>query len=286
MRRSAGLGTYSVLVFCLTIFTLSLDESLRHHFLETLQSGQGASPDHRLTSDMKLTRNQIDRFLRDGFIGPIAAFSSEEIGRLAATIPQILNGEQPSHHRHLDNHNVYTMCTASGIIGAVHSVLGDDLMIWSSNFFVKQSGARGTPWHQDQNNGVPPAVEPPLTVSIWMALDNVNAANSCLKFITGSHLKIVNHSAPAAGDYFGHADTSSFDLSKAICMELKSGECVMFTDRVLHSAEPNESPFRRAGLTVRFAPPFVKILRNLNAIVVSGNDRFGFNQTQEPPKEA
>ena len=41
------------------------------------------------------------------------------------------------------------------------------------------------------------------------------------------------------GQYFGLADTSSFDLSTVVSMELEKGEFVVFTDHVLHHAGPN-----------------------------------------------
>ena len=158
-------------------------------------------------------------------------------------------------------------------------------MLWSSNFFVKQPGACDTPWHQDQNNGSPAALEPPLNISVWMALDDYLIENSCIKFVAGSHLTTVNHAPPSEGSYFGLADTSSFDLTSAVNMELSKGEFVIFTDRVLHAAEPNTSEKRRAGIAMRFTTPFVKILRPVKGVIVSGEDRFGFNDLVTPPSE-
>ncbi len=126
-------------------------------------------------------------------------------------------------------------------------------------------------------------MEPPLNISVWIAIDDVMKANSCMKFVAGSHLRAVNHAPPADGDYFGRADTTGFDLTQATNMELKKGEFVIFTDRVLHGAEPNASASRRAGLAMRFTTPFVRILRKVKPIVVSGEDRFGFNSLQLPP---
>lgn len=93
----------------------------------------------------------------------------------------------------------------------------------------------------------------------------------------------VNHAAPTDGHYFGLADTRGFDFSKTIDLELRKGEFVIFTDRVLHGAEPNRSQQRRAGLAMRFTTPFVRILRNIKPVVVIGEDRFGFNSLQVPP---
>ena len=232
---------------------------------------------------MKLEKHEIEAFQRDGFIGPLRAFSAQEIDLLVSGLSSILAGKEPTHHRHLNNKDVYALCTSPGIVGRISSLIGSDVLLWSSNFFVKEPGARGTPWHQDQNNGGPPAIEPPLNFSVWLAIDDVLVENSCLKFVAGPHLKTVNHAPPKDGDYFGLAETSSFDLSTAKNMELQKGEIVIFTDRVLHSAEPNRSDIRRAGLAMRFTTPFVKVLRNIKSVVVSGEDRFGFNAIQSSP---
>jgi len=231
----------------------------------------------------RLKESEIEQFQRDGFIGPIRAVSTETMERFAAGIPGILAAQEPTHHRHLDKRGVYELCASPAIVGRIASLIGPDILLWSSNFFVKEPGARGTPWHQDQNNGGPAVLEPPLNISVWLAIDDVLTANSCMKFLAGSHLTAVNHAPPADGDYFGRADTGTFDLAKAKDMELRRGELVIFTDRVLHGAEPNHSDRRRAGLAMRFTTPFVKILRKVKPLLVGGEDRFGFNPRQEPP---
>lgn len=230
-----------------------------------------------------LSKSEIEQFIRDGFIGPIRAFSAEQMDRFAEQTTSILSGGERTHHRHLDNRLIFDLCASPEIVGRIASLIGPDILLWASNFFVKEPGARETPWHQDQNNGTPASLEPPLNISIWLAIDDVLTANSCLKFLSGSHLKSVNHAAPANGHYFGLADTSSFDLTQVVDMELRRGEFVIFTDRVLHGAEPNRSDRRRAGLALRFTTPFVKILRNVRPVIVSGQDRFGFNTLQSPP---
>lgn len=234
---------------------------------------------------MQLSRKEIEEFQRDGFVGPIRAFQADEVEQLANEVSGILSGSEPTHHRHLDHPSVYRLCTPIEIIERISSLIGPDIMLWASNFFVKEPGSPGTPWHQDQNNGISPVVEPPLNISVWLAIDDVLSKNSCIKFLAGSHLQPVNHERPAEGQYFGLADTSGFDLSKATEMELRRGEFVIFTDRVLHGAEPNRSNLRRAGIAMRFTTPFVKILRDIKGQIVAGEDRFGFNQILQAPLE-
>ena len=232
---------------------------------------------------MKLNQDQIRKFQTEGFLGPIRAFAASDIDAFLLKVSPILSGDEPSHHRHLDSESVYRLCTSESIVGPIVSLLGADLLLWASNFFIKEPGAVETPWHQDHNYGIDPTLEPPLNISIWLALDDVLAKNSCMKFFPGSHRKVVPHDPPAPGYYFGRADMTGFDVTQAIDMELKKGEFVIFTDRVIHGAEPNKSDLRRAGFAMRFTAPFVKILRPIKPLLISGEDRFGFNELGKPP---
>lgn len=232
---------------------------------------------------MSLSADQIQAFQKNGYLGPIRAFDANEIDELVDQLADVIAEKVRTHHRHLDLTAVHQLCTSPAIIDCIASLIGPDVMLWSSNFFVKQPGARETPWHQDQNNAGPAVLEPPLNFSVWLAIDDCMAENSCLKFVGGSHLTTVNHEPPSDGHYFGLADTRRFDLSTAVNMELRKGEFVLFTDRVLHAAEPNNSDKRRAGLAMRFTAPFVKILRPVKGMIVRGEDHFGFNQLVTPP---
>ena len=234
---------------------------------------------------MTLTRRDIEIFQEKGYVGPFRALPPSGVEAIEKEIPGVLSGADETHHLHLRIRSVYELCASPEIVGRVARLIGEDIMLWSSNIFVKHPGDRGTPWHQDQNNGVPPAIEPPLNISVWLAIDDVLAENGCLKFVDGSHLKTVDHAVPEEGDYFGRADTRIFDLKKAFDMELRKGEFVIFTDRVLHSAEPNRSNRRRAGIAMRYTTPFVRVLRPTKGMMVSGEDRFGFNEMATPPSQ-
>ena len=64
-----------------------------------------------------------------------------------ARIGEILGGREPTHHRHFDLRQVFETCASTAIVGRMASLIGPDILLWSSNFFVKDTGARATPWH-------------------------------------------------------------------------------------------------------------------------------------------
>jgi len=49
-----------------------------------------------------------------------------------------------------------------------------------------------------------------------------------------------------------------FDESKAVNLEIKSGECHVHHARLIHGSEANKSPKRRCGYTMRYMPTSVK----------------------------
>ena len=162
-------------------------------------------------------------------------------------------------------------------------------MLWASHFFNKESGGKEIPWHQDAHFW---PIEPPVNVSIWMAIDEVTTENSCVQVIPGSHRRVVPHVKSRPDMAFGdEADPSEVDASRAIDMELAPGEFFIFNERMLHHSHRNDSDRRRLGLSARYIPPFVSLLEQdepplypgHRCLLVSGQDRFGLNRMGEPP---
>src|SRR5712692_7311121 len=120
----------------------------------------------------ELSKEEALRFREDGYLGPYAAFSPEEIEPLRETVfSQVLQTDSPFapsrfQSRHLDQRVVYDLCTHPAIVERMASLFGPDLILWRSNLFVKDPGGKEIPWHQDINYW---PIEPPLNVTAWMA---------------------------------------------------------------------------------------------------------------------
>jgi hypothetical protein len=243
-----------------------------------------------------LTREEIARYHHDGFLGPFAMHTPEEMEPIRDRIHHILETDGPNpkmrtHSRHIDHRTVFDLVSHPAFLDRAESLLGPDLVSWTSNFFVKEPGiGKETPWHQDFNYW---PIEPIVNMTAWMAIDETTTENSCVNLIPGSHKKIVPHISCAGDDgkIFGEmADPSHFDASKARAMELKAGEFFIFNERMLHQANPNRSSKRRVGLAMRITIPIVRIDHDLGSLfkghynlVVRGEDRMGFNRLGQPP---
>ena len=111
-----------------------------------------------------------------------------------------------------------------------------------------------TPWHQDEAFRHPNYGHPEL--SVWVALQDVDELNGCLRFVSGSHLEPIRTHRHAGGDRDAHAlevvETS--DLIATPC-PLKVGSCSIHNARTIHGAGPNQSPAPRYAYVMIFDAP-------------------------------
>ena len=245
-----------------------------------------------LTGDYHLTDDQVQQFHDQGVLGPFAAFSEQEMADdLRPQVEQVLDSDPPDHdkrvhNRHLDAPVIHRIATAAPVLERMISIMGENLLLWRTNFFAKEPGGKEIPWHQDFNYW---PIEPPVVISAWMAIDPVTVENSCPQIVPGTHRKVIPH--VKAGDemqFAEQADGTRIDTRDKIDMVLKPGEFFLFNERTLHHSEPNRSNMRRIGLAIRVVPPIVRFLNydapNHGAVVIHGEDTMRFNRHAQPPQ--
>ena len=153
-----------------------------------------------------LTRAEVDFFVAYGYLGPYAAMSPDEMAPIRREIEEkVLTTDGPNprsraQSRHMDQPVVYDLATHPAIIERIAGLLGPDLIVWATNFWLKPPGGVEIPWHQDINFW---PLEPPLNTSAWIAIDNVTVENSCVQIIPGSHRQSLSHVKAEAGVAFG-----------------------------------------------------------------------------------
>lgn len=242
-----------------------------------------------------LTREEVLRFHEDGFLGPYILCAPDEMAGIRARIEsEVLtrdgkNARSRDHCRHLDSRVIYDLVTHPAIVERMVALFGEDIVIWSSNFWTKEPGGKEIPWHQDFNYW---PINPHLNLTAWIAIDECTVENSCVRIIPGSHKRILQHVKAGENMAFSEmAQMQGVDLGKAVSMELKPGEFFFFNERTLHQSNKNISNKRRMGLAARLTLPFVKLRQDGSAplfhghkaVLVHGQDRFRINDYQEPP---
>lgn len=239
-------------------------------------------------STNRLSRAEVDFFVANGYLGPYAAMTPAEMAGIRAEIEtNVLNTDGPNprrplQSRHMDNAAVYDLAAHPAIIERIAGLLGPDLVVWTTNFWLKDPGSPEIPWHQDINFW---PIEPPVNISAWIAIDEVTVENACVRIIPGSHRQFLQHSrAPAEMAIAEMVDLNACDASRAVNMALKPGEFFLFSERLLHASSKNTSKKRRLGLAIRVTLPVVHIFQDSHlhpghtAILAKGKDVMGFNR--------
>jgi non-haem Fe2+, alpha-ketoglutarate-dependent halogenase len=232
-----------------------------------------------------LTADQVAAFNRDGYLKGIRIFSEAEMcgireyfdGLLARTLAA--GGDSYSiSTAHLRFGRVYDLLTHPRMVACVTDLLGENTVAWGSHFFCKMPGdGKRVSWHQDSSYW---PLTPSKAVTAWLAIDDADVENACMRYIPGSH--VLGHltytlSENDESNVLNQTVTGVEKLAEPVAVELKAGEISIHSDLLLHGSEANQSARRRCGLTLRYCPADVRAGLGWNAkgVIVSGRDESG-----------
>jgi len=212
-----------------------------------------------------LTPSELERFKRDGLLTGFQLYSASRAAVTRAALQQVLSSPSaaPCHQvfppeerlvfdRHLDSRLIYELCTLPQVIGPVTQILGDDVMLFKSQFFEKPPHGREIPWHQEsyfwRKKG---------WVTMWLAVDDATAENGALRVITGSHAETREHLPLSPGtrywSTFTHAAIQD-ESDPVVDCSMPAGNFMLFDD-LLHNSGYNSSALPRLSFTARYARP-------------------------------
>ncbi len=232
-----------------------------------------------------LTRAQVASFNRDGFLKGIRVFNEEEIDAHRRYFDGLLErvvaagGDSYSiSTAHLKYPEVYDLLSHSRIVDLVKDLLGENVIGWGSHYFCKmpRDGKRVS-WHQDASYW---PLTPSKTVTVWLAIDNADVENACMRFIPGSHLHghLTWHlSEDDEANVLNQSVVNAEMFGPPVDNVLQAGEISIHSDLTLHGSEMNDSNRRRCGLTLRYCAADVRAYLGWNAkgIIVNGVDANG-----------
>jgi len=190
------------------------------------------------------------------------------------------------------------------ILDMVAELIGKDIIVWGSALFAKKgTGGKATPWHQDGHYW---PITPLETVTAWIAIDDVNIDNGCMRVIPGTHhdRKLFDHYREDSPDVVLNQALEVGDgrFGEPRDIVLKPGEFSIHDVYLVHGAMPNNSGRHRAGLVFRYMPATshydralahqqvaemgVLDISNRQLHLVRGVDRSGLNDVYKGPAEA
>ena len=126
------------------------------------------------------------------------------------------------------------------IVDAMTAVIGPHVKAMQSMAFLKSEGKPGQAWHQDEQ--FIPTRDHSLTAA-WIALDDATVQNGCLWAHPGSHrLGVLYPDREQEDEQFDCAREAfdfPYDERKAVPLEVRAGDVVIFDGYLLHRSLPN-----------------------------------------------
>jgi hypothetical protein len=239
-----------------------------------------------------LQRDQVAAFNRDGYLKGFRVFSDAEMATHRAYFDDLLarvlaaGGSSYSiSTAHLSYGKVYDLLTHPRIVAHVRDLLGENVIGWGSHYFCKMPGdGKRVHWHQDASYW---PLTPSKAVTVWLAIDDADVENACMRFIPGSHHygHLTYHMTEESSDAVLNQEVeNALAFGTPVDVELKAGEISMHSDLLLHGSEANRSARRRCGLTLRYCAADVRAEMGWNGkgVVVSGSDPTG--HWSNPPR--
>lgn len=233
-----------------------------------------------------LTRAEVAQFNELGYICPLDVFSAEESGSIRTYFDALLEQAFAQGWNsygiagwHDSCRGLHDLVTEPRILNYLQDLLGETLICWTTHFFTKMPGdGKRVSWHQDASFW---SLTPSKTVTVWLAIDDVDEENAAMRVLPGTHLMgqvPFEYSQPEEANVLDQTVRLSPDLEvEPVSLEMKAGQISLHTDWLLHGSEVNRSDRRRSGLTMRFVSPDVRnfSVERATGIIARGRDIHG-----------
>jgi non-haem Fe2+, alpha-ketoglutarate-dependent halogenase len=236
---------------------------------------------------------EVEAYKANGYHLPVDVLSLAEVADCRRQLETYearsggpISGEM-RHKSHLLFPWINDLMRHPRVLDAVEDVLGPNLLVWSTSFFIKEARDPGfVSWHQDATYW---GLSAPDVCTAWIALSPANKVSGCMKFIAGTHTSQVEHADTFHQNNLltrGQEIAVEVDESKAIYAELKPGQTSLHHVLLFHGSAPNRSDDRRIGLAVRYVPTYVRqaVGAKDSATLVRGVDDHHNFATEPRPK--
>ncbi|MCZ6633609.1 MAG: phytanoyl-CoA dioxygenase family protein, partial [bacterium] len=187
--------------------------------------------------------------------------------------------------RHFEEEFIWQLATDGRVLDVMQEVMGQDILLLSTHIFCKYPNPESqdfVAWHQDTTYW---GLEPPEAHTAWIAVDDSDVENGCMRVIPGSHTDgVVTHGkSKRDGNLLSinqEIPDALVDSSRAMDLILKAGQMSVHHGQVFHASNPNRSTRRRCGLTVRYIAPYCKqtvlnsVKQQWQPVLLRGEDRY------------
>lgn len=246
-----------------------------------------------------LTPAQIDAFNRDGFLSPLPGLDTGEVDELRSyldwLIEEVVSAEDRRNNYSINQYHqvsprLWDLIQTPRLVDYVSDILGGEAVCWSNHLFCKLSGdGMEVPLHQDANYW---PFTPTKSVTVWLAIDDVEDENAAMQFVPGSHLAgdLDHDELPLDGSVVLNRRVVEHDsYADRFVNELPAGSVSLHTDLLLHGSRANTSGRRRCGIALRYVAADVRAVAGgenwlFGAVHVADGDPSGYWPNRPRPE--
>jgi non-haem Fe2+, alpha-ketoglutarate-dependent halogenase len=225
---------------------------------------------------MKLSREELTNYRRDGFIGlNRQLFSPEKFASLQTDVHDLVNRNfAPDESNtlttiHMTDPHFLKWATSPEVLDQVEQLIGPNIGLWAITLFLKRANStKFVDWHCDSKVlQVYNCFETLDHVALLLAMSPNTRQQGCVRYIPGSHHdRSERHfnSTPYQGSLFGGTIYSlaekeySHETEKAITVELKMGEYSFHDIHSVHASDSNSSDQDRILLNFKYFPTHIR----------------------------
>jgi len=242
---------------------------------------------------MVLSADQIKRYHDTGLMFPQRVMTTDDATNYLAQLESYESntGGPVNGKWRYKSHLVFPwfdqLMRHPAILNLVRSLLGNDLMVWTTHIYPKEPGdGRFISWHQDSAHW---GLDSNQVLSVWVALTDATRENGCMRMLPGSHHNgQVEHQDTRDPNNIltrGQTIVNGIEEDRSVWIELKAGEVSVHHVDMFHASTPNKSNQRRVGVAIRYITPSARQTRidEDYATLVSGEDRFGHFKEEIAP---
>ena len=236
-----------------------------------------------------LSEEQVARWQRDGFLSPFPLLDARELQacrdglqRFEDWLGSPVNAAREMKWRtmpYLILPWAAKLARDPRILDAVEDLLGPDLLIYTSTFFIKEPHSPTiAAWHQDSTYY---GLEPKEEVTVWVALSDASQAAGCMEALSfRGEPRQLRHASRVVANSVNRASqmiVEPLEESHPVAMPLPAGSFSMHHGLCPHRSGPNSADHRRIGLGLNYIPTHVRPAGGIKpaAMLVRGVDRCG-----------
>ncbi|GAA2367940.1 phytanoyl-CoA dioxygenase family protein [Streptomyces cuspidosporus] len=247
-----------------------------------------------------LAPDLAERFRTDGFAFPVNALTPAEAEQALAgchTYLRTVSAAGGALARYAAFPKIHLVASWAdrivhhpAILDAVEALLGPELLVWSTNLFVRPAHSGSSlAWHQD-------AVYLGLdgyqqhAARVWVALTDTTVANGTMRYARGSHLGgALPHRFSGSGlEDIMRGEEIAVDIDEAATVDviLNAGQCSVHHLAMAHCSGPNHTDAGRFNFAIDYVTPRVRPTAGEDsALLVRGADPGAFLPEARPASD-